>query len=409
MTTLAMPRHVPRRLAVSVAAAGVAALIVGSLGLHSTPVEPLPDLFGRAELVAWVLLGVASGGLVFGRRDRRPPILASGLVGSAALLGAGPASCATVAVAGALGGLLRTDGLRLLRTGTAALGGWALPGVLALAAGVGGPVLGRGHPIPEVVALWVLLALGVPVLEALGTRLVLAPAATVDVPHMLRRRLEPQTVLAALAVVTAMAYASIGAAAGLIVLLPAAAARIGFARHDDGRRAVSQTLAAMTVLPEWVGIVGAGHTGRVRDVVEAVALRQGLPSPLRRDLVRAAELHELGHLDGGVVRGDRGRVVRSGAAVLEQAGMREQVVAILAACDPDRPAAPPEPLVARAAAVLTGACELDRTRPLDTAQEAVDEVEQRAAALLEAPRPWSHQDRVRAARGPGSAPAARLG
>lgn len=395
-----MPPRVPRRLVAAAVAVAIAAVAVGSLGLPTTPVEPLPDLFGRAELVAWALLGVASGGFVFGRRDRRPPVLASGLVGSAALLGAGPVSCAAVAVAGALGGLLRTDGLRLLRIGTAALGGWALPGVLAVTAGVGGPVLGRGHPIPEVLTLWAVLAVGIPVLEALGTRLVLPPAAAVDVPHMLRRRLEPQTVLAALAVVTALAYASIGPAAGLVVLLPAAAASIGFARHDDGRRAVSQTLAAMTVLPEWVGIVGVGHTGRVRDVVEAVALRQDMPSPLRRDLVRAAELHELGHLDGGVVRGDRGRVVRSGAAVLEQAGMREQVVAILAACDPDRPAAPPEPLVARAAAILTVACELDHTSPLAETPDAVDEVARRAAALLDAPRPWSR-------RGTGAAPAAR--
>lgn len=391
MTALALPRRVPRRLAAAVVAVAVGAVVAGVVALPSTPVEPLPDLFGWGELLAWCALGLVTGGFVFGPRDRRPPVLASGLVGSAALLGAGPGACAVVAVAAALGGLRRRDGLGLFRTATAALGGWALPGALALAAGAGGPVLGRGHPIQlaEVVALWALLAVAVPMVEAVGTRLVLPPAAAVDVPHMLRRRMEPQTVLAALAVVAALSYAAIGPAAGLVVLLPTAAVRIGFARHDDGRRAVSQTLAAMTVLPEWAGMIRVGHTGRVRAAVEAVALRQGLPSPLRRDLVRAAELHELGHLDGGLERGDRGRVVRSGAAVLEQAGMRDRVVAILEACDPDRPAPSPQPLVARAGAVLTAACAMDRVAPLDDVEHAVHELEQRAATLLAAPRPWS--------------------
>lgn len=391
MSAVTLPRRVPRRLALGVVLAATGALVLGGFALPGTPVEPLPDLFGGWELLAWSALGLATGGFVFGPRDRRPPVLASGLVGSAALLGAGPGACAAVGVAAAVGGLRRLDGLRSFRIAAAAFGGWSLPGALAVAAGAGGPVLGRGHPIQlaEVLALWVLLAMAVPVVEAFGTRLVLPPAAAVDVPHMLRRRMEPQTVLAALAVVTALAYAAIGPAAGLVVLLPAAAARIGFARHDEGRRAVSQTLAAMTVLPEWAGMIGVGHTARVRAAVEEVALRQGLPSPVRRDLVRAAELHELGHLDGGVVRGDRGRVVRSGAAVLEQAGMRERVVAILEACDPDRPAAPPGPSVARAGAVLTVACRLDRESPLDDPVQAVPEIQRRAAALLDAPRPWS--------------------
>ena len=63
------------------------------------------------------------------------------------------------------------------------------------------------------------------------------------------------TVLAVLAAIT---YLAIDEAAVLVVLLPAAAARVGFAKHDEGRRAVAQTLAAMTVLPEWVGIMDVG-------------------------------------------------------------------------------------------------------------------------------------------------------
>lgn len=355
-----------------VTAAAVAAVGMGALALPQTPVTPLPDLFGRGELLGWSLLAVATGGLVFGPRDRRPPVLASGLVGSAALLGAGPVACALVAVAGALGGLRRMPGLAVTRIVAAAVGGWAVPGVLVAAAMAGGPVLGRGHPIQlsEVVALLALLAVAIPVVEAVGTRLVMAPAEAVGVAHMLRRRLEPQVVLGALAVVAAMSYAAIGPAAGLVVLLPAAAARIGFARHDDGRRAVSQTLAAMTVLPEWVGFVEVGHSGRVRAVVEQAALDLGLESRERRDVVRAAELHELGHLDGGVVRGDRGRVARSGAAVLAQAGVRDRVVDLVRATDP-RERTPAGPAVVRlGAALVTEACAQDRRSPCHDAGAA---------------------------------------
>lgn len=356
----------PRLSVWIVVAAAIAAVGAGVLALPATPVAPLPDIFGRGELVGWCLLAVATGGLVFGPRDRRPPILASGLVGSAALLGAGPVACSAIGLAGALGGLRRHRGTPVTRIVAAALGGWAMPGVLAVAATAGGPVLGRGHPIrlAEVLALLALLAVAIPVIEAVGTRLILPPAQEVGVRHMVRRRLEPQTVLAALAVVAAMAYASIGAAAGLVVLLPAAAARIGFARHDDGRRAVAQTLAAMTVLPEWVGMVDVGHTARVRAVVEQAGVDLGLESRARRDVVRAAELHELGHLDGGVVRGDRGRVARSGAAVLAQAGMRDRVVEVVRATDPSHQLADGAGAVGLGAALVTEACDRDRRSPL---------------------------------------------
>ncbi len=370
------------RLPVWIAAvAAVVAAGVGALALPTTPVAPLPDIFGRGELAGWCLLAVATGGIVFGPRDRRPPVLASGLVGSAALLGAGPAACAAIAAAGALGGLRRHPGMPTMRIVTAALGGWAMSGALAAAATAGGPVLGRGHPIrlAEVLALLALLTVAIPVIEAVGTRLALPPAEEVGVRHMLRRRLEPQTVLAALAVVAAMAYASIGAAAGLVVLLPAAAARIGFARHDDGRRAVAQTLAAMTVLPEWVGMVDVGHTARVRAVVEQAAINLGLESRARRDVVRAAELHELGHLDGGVVRGDRGRVARSGAAVLAQAGMRDRVVEVVRATDPSHPPADGTEPVELGGALVTEACDRDRRSP-------VHDVRADAAAIVSAVR-----------------------
>jgi hypothetical protein len=181
---------------------------------------------------------------------------------------------------------------------------------------------------------------------------------------MIRHRVEPQTVLAALAVLAAMTYGAIGPFAAVVVLLPAAAARVGFALHDDGRRAVGQTLTTMTVLPEWAGIVRTGHTRRVRQVVEQAAVDLDLGSRLRRDIVRAAELHELGHLDGGVVGGDRGRIARSGAAVLRQAGMRQRVVQLLAATDPDRAVAEPDDDVELGAGLITLACAFDRQAPI---------------------------------------------
>lgn len=360
-------------------------LWAGFLVLAGGPVAPLADLFGAPELLGWCVLAVLTGGIAFGPQDRRPPVFASGLVGSAALLGAGPAECALIGVAGALGSMWSARSLIVLRLLGAGVVAWATPGVLAVAAGLGGPSLGLDHPFPvaSVVALWMVIAVGVPLSESLATHVALHPAAHVDPGHILARRLEPQTVLAALAILAAMSYAAIGPAAALIVLLPAAAARVGFAKHDDGRRAVSQTLAAMTVLPEWVGIVEAGHTSRVREVTERVTIDLGLESRVRRDVVRAAELHELGHLDGGVVRGDRGRIARSGAAVLEQAAMRERVVRILDATDPDRPLFGPDTAVELGAAIVVAACELDRMGPIPSVAEAATRVK---AALGKAHR-----------------------
>lgn len=351
-----------------------ACLGAGALVLPGGGTAPLPDQFGRGELLGWSLLAVTTGGLAFGARDRRPPVLASGLVGSAALLGAGPLECMLVGVVGAIGGLWSLRGVAALRVLGAGVVAFGVPGVLALAAGLGGPSLGLERPIgvTTVVALWLVLTVAVPLTESLASHLVLPAPEQVDPGHMLVRRLEPQSVLAALAVLAAMSYAAIGPAAALVVLLPAAAARVGFSLHEEGRRAVSQTLAAMTVLPEWVGIVEAGHTGRVRAVAERVALDLGLESRVRRDIVRAAELHELGHLDGGVVSGDRGRIARSGAAVLEQAAVRDRVVRILDATDPDRALQGPDPDVELGAAIVAATCELDRMGAIpDVAEAAV--------------------------------------
>lgn len=357
------------------ALAATACLVAGAVVVLGA-VDPIADHFRTGELIGWCVLAVLTGGIAFGGRTRRPPVFASGLVGSAALLGADPVACALIAVAGAVGGAWATRSLIALRLVGAVVLGWAVPGALAVAAGLGGPSLGVDRPLPvaSVVALWAFLALGVPLAESLGTHLALPPAERVDPGHVMVRRFEPQSVLAALAVLAAMSYAAIGAAAGLLVLLPAAAARVGFLKHDEGRRAVSQTLAAMTVLPEWVGIVEAGHTGRVRAVAEQVALDLGVESRVRRDVVRAAELHELGHLDGGVVSGDRSRIARSGAAVLEQAGMRERVVRIIDATDPDRVLEGPDADVELGAAIVAAACELDRMGAIPEVTEAATRV-----------------------------------
>jgi hypothetical protein len=121
----------------------------------------------------------------------------------------------------------------------------------------------------------------------------------------------------------------------------------------------------------------------VRDVVERVALDLSMESRVRQDVVRAAELHELGHLDGGVVSGDRGRIARSGAAVLEQAGMQGRVVRILDATDPDRALGSPDADVELGAAIVAAACELDRMGPIPDVAEAASRVK---AALGKANR-----------------------
>lgn len=334
--------------------------------------------FGRGELVGWGALALLTGGLGLGARDRTPTLVASGLVGSAALLGADAVDCAVIGALGALGGLRRSPGFAMPRVLGAAVIGWAIPGVLIAADGLGGWTMDRLEPplaVASVAALWIAFVVVIPVIESLTTRVVLPPEDAIDPAHMVLRRLEPQSVLAALAVLMAITYAAVGPVAALIVLLPGAAAGVGFKLHDEGLRAVSQTLAAMTILPEWVGIVDAGHTERVREVVERVCIDLDLESRVRRDIVRAAEVHELGHLDGGVVSGDRGRIARSGAAVLEQAAVQDRVVRIVHATDPERLVAARDADVELGAAIVATACELDRMGAVADVNEAAARVQ----------------------------------
>lgn len=375
-----MPMVQARAMAVGV---GIAALLAGLAVLSAGWVEPLvssdpavgDEPFSTLEVIVWSVLALFTGGIAFGGHTRRPPVLAAGLVGSAALLGADPVQCATIAVVGVVGGLRSSRAHMTLRLAAGGLLAWSLPGVLALA-NVREVALGElAVSLNAVLALWLFLAVVIPLVESLGTRLVLEPVERVDPVHMLVERFEPQSILAALAALAAAIYSTdIGWAAGLVVLLPAAAARVGFAKHDEGRRAVSQTLAAMTALPEWVGIIDPGHTARVRGVAERVAVDMGLESRVRGDIVRTAELHELGHLEGGAVTDDRGRIARSGAAVLEQAGMQGRVVRILDATDPDRVMQSPDPDVELGAAIVAAACELDRMGPIPDVGEAATRV-----------------------------------
>ena len=364
------------RLWLAAGAMAVVAVLLGLLVLPDGRVAMLEDQFAGGQLVGWAALAVVTGGIAFDRQAPRAPVLAAGLVGSAALLGAGPVECALIGLAGALGGLRSSRGDVVARLLAAMLLGWAVPGVLELGAAAFPDLgtLGRDLPLASVVALLVVVTVVVPLVESLGTQLVLPPADRVDPVHMITRRLEPQAVLTALAVLAAMSYAAIEWGAALVVLLPAAAARVGFAKHDEGRRAVAQTLAAMTALPEWVGIIDVGHTARVRGVAEHVAIDLGLESRVRRDVVRTAELHELGHLEGGDVSDDRGRIARSGAAVLEQAGMHGRVVRILDATDPDRVLQSPDQDVELGAAIVATACELDRMGPIRDLDEAATRV-----------------------------------
>ena len=88
----------------------VGAVLLGVVVLPGGPVPALGDQFARAQLVGWVVLAGVTGGITFGDRAPRARVLAAGLVGSAALLGAGPLECALVALAGALGGLRASRG-----------------------------------------------------------------------------------------------------------------------------------------------------------------------------------------------------------------------------------------------------------------------------------------------------------
>ncbi len=320
------------------------------------------ELFEPWEIAAWCAIGLLSGGLVLGHRGKRPPLVASALVSSAVLLGATPLAAALVALAGALGGARRDRTYLWWRVVAAVAIGASMPGLLGMAHLAGGPVIGRAGDLNlgTMIGLWAILAVGLPLAESLGTHLLLPPHERVDAWHMLQRRFEQHTVLTALSLLAAVTYPAIGPLAALVLLLPTYAARIGFRQHEEGRRAVTQTLAAMTQLPEWVGVVGTRHTERVVLAVEAAAGELGLESRLRRDLVRAASLHELGHLDGGIVRGDRGRVARSGAAVIEQADIRPRVAAIVAATDPAVDLAGLPPDVGVGADLVRGACSADR-------------------------------------------------
>jgi len=368
------------------AAAGARAVVVGfaialfvAAGWEIWTFDPSAGLFGQPD--RWPLLGSADASSAFGGFQlfvflgfavagaavalERPVGRATGLVPAlltaAALLGASPISVTAIAVIGWMTANVRNGGRRTVRLAMAIIVGWSLPIVLRLVESLGGPSIGAGSmSVLEVATVWLLLIAGVPVLEAVETRLLAPPERQLDVEDILTANFQVQAVLAALATLLAMTYAALGPISALLLALPVQAARVGFSLHRKGQRAIEQTLSSMARLPEWVGAVDHAHAERVASVALHASLRLGHGSALRRDIELAARLHELGHLDRGAEADDRERISGSGAAVLEQAGVTGRVAGMVRASAHESPASTGTEDIA--GAIVASACVLDRRR-----------------------------------------------
>jgi hypothetical protein len=132
-----------------------------------------------------------------------------------------------------------------------------------------------------------------------------------------------------------LAFADLGAIAFVIVLLPLAATRIGFARFAAARRTYAQTVRALGKLTESAGYVPEGHHARVAELCVAIGVELGMWGEPLRMLELTALLHDVGTVavpePSAMAVADRAAVGRTGAEILEATGYLAKQAPIVAA------------------------------------------------------------------------------
>jgi hypothetical protein len=354
----------------------VIALVIAATWWFLDGVEP--GLSGWNIL--WFALAAAAVEPLAIRQPRGMPVSASlAVLGTATILGATPAAVAAMA------GLSWLTG-RLVERDTTP-DHWDLIGRIVASAALAGlaaigdtllPLVWEGHGADASAALPVGAALAV----SLGLLLGLPASQTLARTegrrrHAWRRATEAivstQLVgpaIVATAVLGALVYPVLGLWTLPTMLIPLLAARLGLQRLFVADRAYEQTIRAMSRLPERfddgpLGPVPHDHGVRVGDLAREVALELGLSEHRTTEVVRAAHLHELGHIDlDDADNPSKRELAEAGGRVVRQVSSRLEDVAAIVEAHGDRGGArAADDAVGLPARIVAACCELDRYSP----------------------------------------------
>ncbi len=367
------------------------------MGLSAPVLRSLLAMGGLAIAASWWLLGGVEPGLspwdVFWflmaaaavepltiRQPRGTPVPASvAVLGAAAILGGSPAVVAGMAaVAWVVGWLLRREepllpwdllgriiGVAAL-TGFAAMGNSVLPAVWE----GGDAEVAASLPLGAALAVGLGILIGLPASQTL--------ARTEGRRRFALRRAREAVVATQLVGPAVVATAGLGALVHPVIgawtlptmLIPLLAARLGLQRLFAADRAYEQTIRAMSRLPERfddgpVGPVPHDHGVRVGELAREVALELGLSERRTTDVVRAAHLHELGHIDlDDAEDPSKRQLAEAGGRIVRQVSSHLDHVAEIVEAHGDLGGeAAQDDEVGLSARIITACCELDRYSP----------------------------------------------
>ncbi len=354
-----------RPLAVVVALVGVFLSLSGGALWFTMDVMPIDDL-GSIDVAVLILAGAMGQRLVLPRAHGRSTTMVVAVVGALALLHASPVlAVAAVSTGWAVDAVLARRSDRRVRVRTLAAGAvsaWGFAGFTAAAGTtdvLDATVGASGTTLLAVIVAWSFLILVTPAIETLELHLRGEPTRRLRYRDLLHAGWQSNTVLAATATLGALAYPTLGAFTVPLMALPLLAAKLGFDRNTEIRTTYSQTLRAMSRLPEQLGAVESGHGVRVGALAGHTAARLGFTADVVTDVERAGHLHELGR-----IRSENGfelepeEVAAAGSAIVREAGGLDRVADLI---DAHRgPVRVGDELAWVGGAVIRLACELDQ-------------------------------------------------
>ena len=319
------------------------------------------------EIVVFVLAAGVGELLPFPKPRGRDLPISVAVIATYALLGHSWPEVVAVAAGGwLLAATVRASQGRRLRTTdllVACVSALALVGAVGVGSHVAIAEMSAGITLGELSAVWAVVLLGLPWIEAGESALRRHTKVTSTYQAVIRENARGGVALAASAALGATVYDVFGLWSIPLVLLPLLAARVGLARYSQVRVTYDQTVRAMSRLPEELGTVGRGHGVRVGELAVAVARELGLLDHEVGQVERAAHLHELGQIqaDLGQPLSDR-TMALAGASILEEAGSLEDVAELVARHrDPYRkPGLGDNGDVALGARIIRTVCEFDR-------------------------------------------------
>lgn len=159
------------------------------------------------------------------------------------------------------------------------------------------------------------------------------------------------------------AAALIGIGAGrsgwlaLVAVFPLLVTRFSFRRYAQARRTYTQTVEALSLLPEVARHVPIGHGARTAFYAEALAGSMGFDEARVQRVVFAARLHHVGHIslhdpDTQVGPVDHEAVARTGEEVLRETGFLADLAELVAATQVPGRAATAEAAVVKVCSTL---------------------------------------------------------